>query len=233
MLLDEFPALGRMSFFETQLAYLRSYGVKVVMIAQSLNQYEQAYGSNSSLLDNAHVRVTLGANDDRTAKRISDLLGQATLTRKHQSLSKKRGALFFSQVTVSDQEYARPLRTAGEVMQLPSDEAILLIGGLQPYLGVKVRDYLDPRFRAQAAIAAPSSAEAQAAELPPAPPLSEWWSLPACSDAADSRVPDLAEQGLAGDFGLELDDCIYGGEEPLLDGESDACEPEDGVEAQS
>ncbi|MBL0898860.1 MAG: IncP-type conjugal transfer protein TraG, partial [Reyranella sp.] len=44
MMLDEFPALGRLDFFETSLAFLAGYGVRAFLIAQSLNQIEKAYG---------------------------------------------------------------------------------------------------------------------------------------------------------------------------------------------
>lgn len=77
-MLDEFPALGRLDFFESSLAFLAGYGVKAFLIAQSLDQIEKAYGQNNAILDNCHVRVSFATNDERTAKRISDALGTAT-----------------------------------------------------------------------------------------------------------------------------------------------------------
>ncbi|MDR3376617.1 MAG: IncP-type conjugal transfer protein TraG, partial [Ancalomicrobiaceae bacterium] len=58
MMLDEFPALGRLDFFESALAFMAGYGLKTFLIAQSLNQIEKAYGANNSILDNCHVRVS-------------------------------------------------------------------------------------------------------------------------------------------------------------------------------
>ena len=78
LMLDEFPALGRLDFFETSLAFMAGYGIRAVLIAQSLNQIEKAYGEHNSILDNCHVRVAFATNDERTAKRISDALGTAT-----------------------------------------------------------------------------------------------------------------------------------------------------------
>src|SRR3546814_7865738 len=78
MMLDEFPALGRLDFFETSLAFMAGYGVRSFLIAQSLNQIEKAYGEHNSILDNCHVRVAFATNDERTARRISDALGVAT-----------------------------------------------------------------------------------------------------------------------------------------------------------
>src|SRR5690606_28157497 len=78
MLLDEFPALGRLDFFESALAFMAGYGLKSFLIAQSLNQIEKAYGPNNAILDNCHVRVSFATNDEPTAKRVSDALGTAT-----------------------------------------------------------------------------------------------------------------------------------------------------------
>jgi type IV secretion system protein VirD4 len=76
-MLDEFPALGRLDFFESALAFMAGYGLKSFLIAQSLNQIEKAYGQNNSILNNCHVRVSFATNDERTAKRVSDALGTA------------------------------------------------------------------------------------------------------------------------------------------------------------
>jgi type IV secretion system protein VirD4 len=78
LMLDEFPALGRLDFFESAVAFMAGYGLKSFLIAQSLNQIEKAYGQNNSILDNCHVRVSFAANDERTARRVSDALGTAT-----------------------------------------------------------------------------------------------------------------------------------------------------------
>ena len=56
LMLDEFPALGRLDFFESALAFMAGYGLKSFLIAQSLNQIEKAYGPNNAILDNCHVR---------------------------------------------------------------------------------------------------------------------------------------------------------------------------------
>src|SRR3546814_7580456 len=47
LMLDEFPALGRLDFFESALAFMAGYGLKSFLIAQSLNQIEKAYGPNN------------------------------------------------------------------------------------------------------------------------------------------------------------------------------------------
>lgn len=78
LMLDEFPALGWLDFFESALAFMAGYGLRAFLIAQSLNQINKSYGQNHSILDNCHVRVAFATNDERTAKRISEALGTAT-----------------------------------------------------------------------------------------------------------------------------------------------------------
>ncbi len=171
MLLDEFPSLGRLEFFETSLAFMAGYGIKAFLIAQSLNQLDKAYGPNHSILDNCHVRLTYAANDDRTARRISDLLGQATEKKLQRSYS--GSGLFLNHRTESEQEYGRPLLTAAEVTQLPADDALVLVGGLAPYRGRKVRYFTDPRFEGRDRRRAPDRWHEQVRELPGVP-MSAW-----------------------------------------------------------
>ena len=90
LMLDEFPALGRLDFFESALAFMAGYGLRAFLIAQSLNQIEKAYGANNSILDNCHVRVAFTTNDERTAKRISDALGSMTEMRRRRTRAARR-----------------------------------------------------------------------------------------------------------------------------------------------
>ncbi|MGX8009621.1 conjugal transfer protein TraG [Mesorhizobium sp. ORM8.1] len=146
MMLDEFPALGRLDFFETALAFMAGYGIRAYLIAQSLNQISKAYGENSAILDNCHVRIAFSSNDERTAKRISDALGTATELRSMRNYAGHRLAPWLSHVMVSRQETARPLLTPGEVMQLPQTDELVLISGLPPLRAQKLRYYEDRNF---------------------------------------------------------------------------------------
>ncbi|WP_145200219.1 conjugal transfer protein TraG [Sphingobium sp. B2] len=148
-MLDEFPALGRLDFFESALAFMAGYGIKSFLIAQSLNQIEKAYGANNAILDNCHVRVAFATNDERTAKRISDALGTATEMRAMKNYAGHRLSPWLGHLMVSRSETARALLTPGEVMQLPSDEEIVMAAGAPPIRARKARYYLDPRFKAR------------------------------------------------------------------------------------
>jgi len=146
LMLDEFPALGRLDFFESALAFMAGYGLKAFLIAQSLNQIEKAYGANNSILDNCHVRVSFATNDERTAKRVSDALGTATEMKAMKNYAGHRLSPWLGHLMVSRSETARPLLTPGEVMQLPPADEIVMIAGAPPIRAKKARYFEDERF---------------------------------------------------------------------------------------
>ncbi len=146
LMLDEFPALGRLDFFESALAFMAGYGLRAFLIAQSLNQIDKAYGPNHSILDNCHVRIAFATNDERTAKRISEALGTATELRAQRNYTGHRLAPWLGHLMVSRQETARPLLTPGEVMQLPPEDEVVMVSGHPPIKARKLRYYLDRNF---------------------------------------------------------------------------------------
>jgi type IV secretion system protein VirD4 len=204
-MLDEFPALGRLDFFESALAFMAGYGLKSFLIAQSLNQIEKAYGQNNSILDNCHVRVSFATNDERTAKRVSDALGIATELRAMKNYAGHRLSPWLGHLMVSRQETARPLLTAGEIMQLPTSDEIVLISGCPPIRAKKVRYYQDRRLKER--ILPPPQLSSVATSppkpsLPKKPTASPWTNLIAAptaeaeADAANGglrREPELPE----------------------------------------
>jgi type IV secretion system protein VirD4 len=147
LMLDEFPALGRLDFFESALAFMAGYGLKSFLIAQSLNQIEKAYGANNSILDNCHVRVSFATNDERTAKRVSDALGTATEMKAMRNYAGHRLSPWLGHLMVSRSETARQLLTPGEIMQLPPSDEIVMVAGTPPIRAKKARYYEDARFK--------------------------------------------------------------------------------------
>jgi type IV secretion system protein VirD4 len=178
LMLDEFPALGRLDFFETALAFLAGYKVRAFLIAQSLNQVSKAYGENNAILDNCHVRVAFATNDERTAKRISDALGTATEMKAQRNYAGHRLAPWLSHVMVSRQETARPLLTPGEVMQLPPDEEIVMTAGTPPIRARKLRYYETDQLSERASEPAPKTSVGRKEASPP----HDWFGVTASVD---------------------------------------------------
>ena len=176
LMLDEFPALGNLDFLETALGFLAGYGVRAMIVAQSLHQIEKAYGPNHAILDNCHVRVAFAPNDERTAKRISDLLGVTTAVRNQSSYSGKRSSAWLENTSVVRQETARPLLTPGEVMQLAASDALIFVSGLAPIRAHKIRYFEDVNFTKRLL---PPPVEA----VRGSPPPHDWGDLPAMMPA--------------------------------------------------
>jgi type IV secretion system protein VirD4 len=199
MMLDEFPALGRLDFFETSLAFLAGYGVRAFLIAQSLNQIEKAYGEHNAILDNCHVRVAFATNDERTAKRISDALGTATEQRAMRNYAGHRLAPWLAHVMVSRQETARALLTPGEVMQLPPSDELVLVAGHPPVRAKKLRYFEDRTFKKRI-LPAPLLLEGGYRNLP-SPRVDDWGTSVRGTDARLGGGHDAVGEGFGG--GLE------------------------------
>lgn len=224
LMLDEFPALGRLDFFEASLAFMAGYKIRAFLIAQSLNQIEKAYGPNNAILDNCHVRVAFATNDERTARRISDSLGTATEMRAMKNYAGHRLSPWLGHLMVSRQETARALLTPGEVMQLPSQDAIVLVAGAPPIRARKIRYYADTR------LAGRLRPIAGVERRPLASGPSAWVIAPTPSEAATPPIKSSADDG-----GLKQEPELAGHEhnaaDPIVDPvdlESDG----DGDEAQ-
>lgn len=72
LMLYEFPALGRLDFFETALAFMAGYGIRSFLIAQSLNQIDKAYGQNHSISPCA---------TDKSSPRCAECTAQSSFSR--------------------------------------------------------------------------------------------------------------------------------------------------------
>src|SRR5712664_2849141 len=234
LMLDEFPALGRLDFFESALAFMAGYGIKSFLIAQSLNQIEKAYGANNSVLDNCHVRVAFATNDERTAKRVSDALGTATELRDSTNYAGHRLSPWLGHLMVSRQETARPLLTPGEVMQLPSADELLLISGVHPIRARKARYYEDPRL-SERILPPPILGKhvREAAEMT----ADDWRALPHLTPAAARQTQDgqlvdadLANAGIRREPELPEHEEIVRSERPA-DREFDVLEDESDIDA--
>jgi type IV secretion system protein VirD4 len=202
LMLDEFPALGRLDFFESVLAFMAGYGLKAFLIAQSLNQIEKAYGPNHSILDNCHVRVAFASNDERTARRVSDALGTATELRAMKNYAGHRLSPWLGHLMVSRQETARPLLTPGEVMQLPPDDELVLLSGIPPIRAKKARYYDDSGLKSRVLEPpAPTTAGAGYSGDRLVPHADDWTALslarPGAAAAGASVAGSLADDGCA------------------------------------
>jgi type IV secretion system protein VirD4 len=158
LLLDEFPALGRLPFLQESLAYLAGYGITCFLVTQDLSQLRGIYGRDESITPNCHYRVAFTPNMPETAQVISSLSGSMTV--HHEHLSKRVGAPFGgAQATRSQQETRRPLLTPDEALRLPATDQIIFPIGAPPILAKRFKYYEDPEFLRRSLVAPPERAD--------------------------------------------------------------------------
>jgi type IV secretion system protein VirD4 len=154
-LLDEFPQLGRMNALSQAISTIRSYGGRMMIVAQSLSQLRGAYGNDGAqnFLANCRLQLFMAPADSETPDYVSKAIGN--FTRKARSKSWTMGQIGKSNIQERE-EGARLLRPE-ELRSLSADECVLLIQDSNPVLAQKVRyfddRYLNPIFEEQGVLA--------------------------------------------------------------------------------
>lgn len=152
MLCDEFPNVGKIPKAEQSMSYTAGYGIKWMVICQGLEQFDQVYGRFNTFLMNCRVRLAYPCNDEKTAKRLSDLLGVGTYKKTQKGKSGKNQPLA-GMLNKSESEvvYQRHLMTPDELMSLDENRIMVMRTGHRPILGHRVTYYDDPVFMHKAA----------------------------------------------------------------------------------
>lgn len=181
MLMDEFPLLGRVSFFEKSLRLLSGYGVKVMFVAQSLNDIVETYGAHNTILDNCAVYTAFSALDPLTQDKVSKLTGSITETRESRSAPAGFGT---GRSTVSRGQVDRPLLEPGEVRALPDDIQLVFAAGHKPLRTSKLQYDRRKPFRDRADLPAPDQRLRIDLPVPAGHPWAGWRALGVDAEAS-------------------------------------------------
>ena len=187
MLMDEFPLLGRVSFFEKSLRLLSGYGVKVMFVAQSLNDIVETYGANNTILDNCHVYTAFSALDPLTQDKVSKLTGSILETRTSRS---SPAGLAGGRSSVSRSQIERPLLEPGEIRALPDDDQLIFAAGARPLRTRKVTYDTREPFRTRARDVAPN--QGLRLDTPAATP-NPWAGRRSLGEDAEASLPLFKE----------------------------------------
>ncbi|MBB3893414.1 type IV secretion system protein VirD4 [Phenylobacterium haematophilum] len=165
LVMDEFPLLGRLEFFEKSLRLMSGYGLKAMFVAQSLNDIVETYGPNNTILDNCHTFTAFSALDPLTQDKVSRLSGTALRPQVSRS-----GPPFpqAGRHSVSISHIERPLLTPGAVGALGEREQIIFTPGGKPIRARKLRYDKKAPFRARAALPPPD--QGAGPDVPPRRP---------------------------------------------------------------
>lgn len=144
MLMDEFPAMGKMELVADAVSTIRSYGGRMAFVVQGLSQLEdnKLYGREGAqtILQNCDYQTILGARDDRTTTYVVKSLGKKTV----RSSSRTRTA--GNSTSRSFSETGRDLMMFQEVQQMPKTDSIILVGSAPPVRAKKITYYNDKKF---------------------------------------------------------------------------------------
>ena len=150
-LLDEFPQLGRMTALSQAISTIRSYGGRMMIVAQSLSNLRGAYGPDGAqnFLANCRLQLFMAPADSETPDYVSKAIGN--FTRKSRSKSWNLGQ--FGKSNIQEREEGARLLRSEDLRGLSADECVLLIHDSDPVLARKViyyeDRYLKPIFEGQ------------------------------------------------------------------------------------
>ena len=191
LMLDEFPALGRIPVIAESTAFLPGYNVRTVVIVQSNSQLIEKYGVEGakSIRKMLAARIVFPPKEYEDAEAISRELGTYTVRQKSVSRPMWGGSGTSGSVSISEQP--RRLLLPQEVKELDPARMILFYEGLRPVLAHRIIYFKDKSF-ARREIAPPEvpklemaarATTAPAGNAMPAP------APPAGSSAASSTTP--------------------------------------------
>jgi type IV secretion system protein VirD4 len=161
IVLEELANIGRIPDLDKRLATIRSRGLIVELVLQTLGQLESLYGDTwETIIGCSDTVVVLGANDLKSAEYISKRLGTATIRTSSTSLTQaERGQA----ESLSYHYTSRPLLLPDEVQGqgeggLQQDEVLVIQRGLPP---VRIRKCFVWEFPGQEEIEAADPAAYQ------------------------------------------------------------------------
>lgn len=187
MLMDEFPLLGRLSFFEKSLRLMSGYGIKTLFVAQSLNDIVETYGPHNTILDNCHVYTAFSALDPLTQEKVSRLTGTVLETRVSRSAPAGLGG---GSGSTSRSEIERPLLEPGEIRALPDAVQLTFVAGRRPLRTRKVRYDRRKPFRQRAGLPLPD--QAAGVDTPGVPPH-PWRGVRSLGEDPEAALPLFKE----------------------------------------
>jgi type IV secretion system protein VirD4 len=174
LMLDEFPALGKLDILQESLAFLRGYGIKCYLICQDITQLksrEYGYGPDESISSNCAVVNAFAPNRIETAEHLSKLTGQTTIVKEQITTSGHRASMLLGNVSRTTHEVQRPLLTPDECMRMKgpvkddhgmiekSGDMLVFMAGYPAIYGVQPLYFKDPALMARSRIPPPDKSD--------------------------------------------------------------------------
>lgn len=149
-MLDEFGTIGKLSAVSQAVGLMAGLQMCVWAFVQDLLQLKRDYPDEwETFIANAGAIICFGAMDQTTTEYISKMLGQSTVERISIKSEEQRAAGGPEMMT--DQAFARPLRTPDEVRRMSTEKGYIIYRG-SPIVFEKIPYYESEPFAALARI---------------------------------------------------------------------------------
>lgn len=157
LVLDEFPALGKVEIVADSIGYTAGYNVRYLLIVQDESQTEDIYGKEKSknIRKNCMVQLIYPPKEvDAHTKQISETLGYKTVKSKSSSYSYSGGKRSRS---VSEKIDRRALMLPQEIVDLGkinhksgvSLKELVIMEKVKPFIADKIIYFDEPAFAAR------------------------------------------------------------------------------------
>jgi type IV secretion system protein VirD4 len=150
LMLDEFPLLGPMPVLADAFAYVRGYGMRLMLIMQSKAQLRDRdlYGPDKAdaILDNCGLEVVFGTKDLKLTEELSARLGYDTVEATTRSGPRFWQAFRRDKLSMTNSDQRRALLLPQEIARLKPTEAILVRPGMFPIRCRRIQYFNDRTF---------------------------------------------------------------------------------------
>lgn len=146
LILDEFPALGKIGIMATANAFIASYGLRLLTVIQSVAQLESVYGPKDArtLMTNHAMQVLFTPREQADANAYSEMLGYYTVKASSTGRSINRGFGSGGSTSENISDQRRALLLPQELKELPDDEQIIVLENTPPIRCRKARYFKEP-----------------------------------------------------------------------------------------
>lgn len=140
LMLDEFAELGRLKIMQNALSFCAVYGIKCFVVCQDPNQLNRLYSADNSIVANCQIQIYHTPNDHKTAKLMSEDMGNKTIDVVSRSYSNNIiNAVGPQSHNVSGTR--RKLMEPDEIRAMPEDKELIFIRGQRPIYADKFKYY--------------------------------------------------------------------------------------------
>lgn len=145
LMLDEFPKLGGLPFFENALGEMAGYGITCQLFCQSFNDVYGKYGVHTSIFDNMHITVCFASSQPTSIKSIIELAGKHSEYRE--SFSDPRSLMHKGNRSTSIAEQERFVLGQQHVRGLSNSRQFVFVNSAKPMITDKMKHYDDPYYK--------------------------------------------------------------------------------------